>query len=151
MTARRSHRWTPVLLAGSLLVTLAAGCSSTPTGPTGPPEVETFTGTVAVGGVDTKTFVVTYNKVATDASMTLTSLVSVATQTPVVTTVGLGFGSVNGNGVCVLSAARSTTAAQLNQQLVATGVFAAGTFCIQVFDAGTLTEPLTYTVVVQHY
>lgn len=151
MTVRRqSFGWTSATLTGALLATLASACGSSPASPTGL-ETETFTGTVAVGGLDTKTFVVTYNATATDGGMTITSLATAADQTPVVTTIGLGFGSVNANGACRLDAARTTPAAVLNQELVASGAFAAGTYCIQVFDAGTLTEPLIYTVVVRHY
>jgi hypothetical protein len=149
MTARRSHRWTPRLLAGTLLATLAAGCES----PAGPTQIttEVFSGTVAVGGLDTKTFQVTYSKLATDGAMAITSLTTAASGTPVVTTMGLGFGSVNANGVCRLDAARTTVTAQVNQILTATSMFAAGTYCIQIFDPGTLTEPLAYTVVIEHY
>ena len=138
------------VLSALLFASLAAACGS-PTAPTPVLETETFTGTVPVNGVDVKTFVVTYSYVPTDASVTLTSLVTSAAGAPAGTTIGLGFGSVSSTGVCNRSERYTATAAPLNQELVASGFFAAGTYCILAFDAGTLTEPLTYTVVVRHY
>jgi hypothetical protein len=35
--------------------------------------------------------------------------------------------------------------------MFATGAFGPGTYCVQVFDAGTLTEPLNYSLTLKHY
>ena len=143
---RLSHAATFVLLAGVAL----SGCGST-TSPTPTLSTETLTGTVKTGGSDSKSFTVNYASSASDASVAVTALKTAAAGTDLAVTIGVGFGSVAFDGSCTRSAAYSATAAQVNQELIASGAFSAGTYCVQVFDAGTLTEDATYTLTVKHY
>ena len=64
--------------------------------------------------------------------MTVTSLTTVASQTPVVLTVGVGFGTVAADGFVRANPLHSVATALPNQELLATGIFAAGTFFVQV-------------------
>lgn len=150
MVTRRTTRWFGTVLSGALAATLAVGCGS-PSAPTPVLETETFTGTLTVEGFEVQTFTVNYSATPSDASMTVSSLVTTADRSAVTTTIGIGFGSIAGNGSCRLNAAHTATAALVGQELVASNAFAAGPYCLQVFDAGTLTEPLDYTIIVRHF
>jgi hypothetical protein len=140
----------PVLIAGS------AGCgsSSSPAAPAPDPTIisETFTGTIGPLGTDSHTFTVVYAGGTSNASITVTSLVTVANQTPQAITIGVGFGSLN-NGVC--TAALTIPAAAIGAELqTTTSPFLAGGYCVLVFDnpaAPTVPEPLTYTIKVNHF
>jgi hypothetical protein len=137
-----------------LIVPFVAGCSNKTTNPTPMLSTETLTGAVDVQGQDFKTFKVNYTQLLTDASLTVTSLKTVANDTPLpaTTTIGAGFGSLDFGGTnCVRSSLYSTDTAQQNKELIAPGVFQAGTYCVQIYDVGTLTEKVNYTIVVKHY
>lgn len=140
------------LFLGTLVLALAAGCGNKNTSPTPVLTTDTFSGTVAVLGTSNQNFTVNYALGYSDAAVKVTSLKTVANATDVTKTIGIGFGQIAFDGSCARSATYTATAATLNQLLTASGVFY-GTqqFCVQVFDAGTLTEPVTYTIEVQHY
>jgi hypothetical protein len=141
-------------LAGLLtLTTLAAACGGTsqPTAPTPVLATENFTGTVAVGGADSKRFTVSYADSASDASITVTSLTKVSDGTAVTTTIGVAFGTIAFDQSCAASANYTASAANLNQEYVAQGAFGPGPYCVRIYDAGTLTEPVNYAVTVKHY
>jgi hypothetical protein len=112
---------------------------------------DTFSGTLAVLGSDSRRFTVTYTGGASDASVTVSALTTVANATPVTSTIGVAFGSIAFDGSCTRSATLTATAAVINQELTASGAFGPGEFCVQIFDSGTLTEPTSYTLVVKHF
>lgn len=136
---------------GLLALTTLAGCGKSPVGPTPELTTETYTGTVKTGGSDFKTFVVNYALTSSDASVTVTAITSVATSTAIDTTIGVGFGNIAFDGSCTRAAAYTATAAKVSQELIASGAFGAGTYCVQVYDAGTLTEAINYAITVKHY
>ncbi|HWB30016.1 MAG TPA: hypothetical protein VG736_05900 [Vicinamibacterales bacterium] len=141
----------PVLLAGLL----AAGCGNSATNPTPVLTTETISGTVAPKGTSSKTFDVNFALYNSDAGVTLTSLVLASDNaTPFTGTVGVAFGIIKFDGSCGPDANYTDNAATVGKQLVARSVFIGGTgqqYCIQVFDAGTLTEPVNWTAQLQHY
>jgi hypothetical protein len=141
----------PAAAAVICLGMFLGACSKSPTAPTPVLATETLTGTVQVGGVDSKPFTVNYTGDVSDGSLTLNTLTSVTTGTAVATTIGVGFGTPAFDGSCVRSATYTATAATLGQEMIATGAFGPGTYCVQVFDAGTLTEPLSYSLTLKHY
>ena len=149
MYARRQTRRFPAVLVG-VLTTFAVGCGS-PAAPTPVMEIENFTGTLAVLGKDFKPFTVTYSATASDASITVTAITAVDDQAAVATTIGVGFGEPAADGSCTRSATHSTNTAQIGQELIATAAFGPGPYCVQIFDAGTLTESVNYAMTVRHF
>jgi hypothetical protein len=137
-----------------MLLGLVAGCGSSPTAPTATLVTETFTGTLSPRGLSFHTFNVNYDAAYSDASVTVTRLVTVADGTEQPITVGVGFGTVS-VGACTRAAILTNAVAQYNTELPTNGSpFLAGPYCIAVFDnldAPTVTEPLTYTLTVKHY
>ena len=145
---RRRLGVTASLLACVVLVT---GCGKSPTAPTPVLATETFTGTVQVGAAHSNRFTVNYAEAASDASLTLNTLTVAATGISTTTTIGVGFGSLAFDGSCLRSTTYTAPAAILGQEMVASGAFGPGPYCVQVYDAGTLTEALSYSLTVKHY
>ena len=150
---------TSLLLVGLVCsVTAAAACNKNNNNSTTNPSpiltTETFSGTINPKGTASHAFVVNYEFAYTDAAVTVTNLTSVATGAGQSITVGVGFGSYS-VGVCTRVANVSNPTAPLNQKLPTTGQqFGPGTYCVQVFDnpdASTVTEPMRYTLSVEHY
>jgi hypothetical protein len=112
---------------------------------------ETFTGSVPLLGYSSKNFTVSYAQGVSSASVTVTALTTVAANTPVTHTIGVAFGSLAFDGSCLQSATYTAAAATIGQELIAADAFSAGPFCVKIYDAGTLTEPINYTVSVKHY
>lgn len=152
-----------VRLAVSLGVLLAAaatascGSGTTPITPTTPAAVlatEVFTGVIVPLGTASHSFTVTYATAYSDASLTVTSLATVADGTAAPVTIGVAFGTTS-LGVCTRSTTYVNPAGPYNVELPTTGApFIAGTFCVQLFDnpaAPTVTEPLNYSITVKHY
>ena len=136
-----------------MLVTAAVACSSsggsTPstTAPsnTAPraPTVDTFSGTVPVGGSDSHSFVVALSNGQLTATLT-------AAGPPPTVQMGFGIGSPV-NGVCTVTASATYIGpAGSTPQLSGTGV-AGGSYCVLVYDAGGQSAEVTYTAVVTHY
>ncbi len=150
MRSRTLMRFTPAF-AGLLAAALFAGCGKPPTAPTPVLATETVTGTVDVLGSSTKTFTVDYDNDISDASLTVASLTRVSDGTPVTVTIGIGFGEIAFDGSCVLATRYTSNAAAIGQELIAAGAFFGGDYCFRIFDSGTLTEPVTYTVTLKHY
>ena len=133
------------LVVIALVAAFAAACgSSSPvfTEPTGDPKVETFTNTIDVGGIGTHTFNVT----AANGQLVAT-LASAGPPSTIFMGFALGMFS---NSVCApftdqtgIFQAGSTT--QLG------GTANAGAYCVQVYDVGNQTGPVTYTVTVSHF
>ena len=134
----------------------AASCNQSATMVTPSPVLatETFTGTINPLGSVSHSFTVTYASANSDASITVNSLVTVTSGSAQAITIGVGFGTLN-VGVCTRATAYTNAAAPLNTELATSGSpFAAGSFCVQVFDnpdAPTVAEPLTYSITVKHY
>jgi hypothetical protein len=139
-------------LALAALGALAASCGKNATAPTPVLTTDTLTGTVGVLGTSFKTFDVNYEFLTTDGSVTLTALTSASTGTPLDVTIGIAFGIIAFDGSCAPSSIYTAKAAKVGQPLVATQAFpGSGTYCVQVFDSGTLPEAANYTLSVQHY
>lgn len=139
---------------GVLSLGLVAGCSNSPTSPTAELVTETFTGTLAPRGLQFHTFTVNYAQAYSDASVTVQKLTAVSDGAERPITVGVGFGQIS-VGTCTRAAALTNPTAAYNTELPTNGSpFLAGPYCIAIFDnidAPTVTEPLTYTLVVKHY
>jgi len=134
------------LCAGAL--SIAAGCGGNATAPTPVARTETFTGTLQPAGVDFKTFTIAAQG-STDLSVTVNSLTTVASSTAVSgITIGVGFGLVSG-ATCALQASNPT--AVIGQELFAPNGASPGTYCVEIFDASTLTEAVTYSMTVKHF
>lgn len=126
------------------LTTLAAcGSSDLPTAPTDPstPEefTEQFTGTLTVNGGRTHTFPVQR------AGNITAQLVSLDPDDG--TTVGFLLGTWNG---VTCQRVLINDNAQPGQSIVGTAT-ATGNYCVHIYDAGRLTQPLGYTITVRHF
>src|SRR5262245_15797178 len=109
--------------------------------PTPPSTTETFTGTVQVGGGDIHTF----SAAAGNISVTLTDAAP-----PAAIVMGLGLGTPATDGSCVFFSgaavrAQAGTTAQLSGTLQS-----GGSLCVDVFDIGNQSEPVSYSVTVVH-
>jgi hypothetical protein len=141
----------------AILLSLVAACGDSPTAPSPVQQTEIFTGTLQPLGVDYKTFTIVYTQAATDLSVAINSLTTVASTTPVTgITMGVGFGTVSGT-TCSLQI--QTPVAALGQELFAPNGASAGAYCVQIFDCPTgttgctsnLTEAVSYSMTVKHY
>ena len=142
-----------VVLAATALAGIA-GCKKTATIPTPVLATEDKSGSLSPGGTSTQTFDVSYSYTGTDASVTLKSVTSQATGSAVTTTLGIAFGSIGFDGSCTRSAQFTAPAAQIGQELPTnTAPFGPNTYCISVFDSGTLTTigAVNYTITIKHY
>jgi hypothetical protein len=122
------------------LVAMSAACGSKASTATSPSTTtagpETWTSVLAPGGTSSRSFTV---KAAGTISVTMTSAG---------TTVGLGVGlpKVTGGGCrlgVAVNAAASTTP-QISTQADA------GQYCVQVYDLGTLTDPIPFALKIDH-
>jgi hypothetical protein len=126
-----------------VLALAAAACnndSTNLTAPTNPPTSSvTFTGTVNVGDVSFNNFAVSQTG---DVQVTLTQA-----GPPPTITVGLGFGTPSA-AACPLTIGSTKVAASSTPLDV--GTLAPGTYCVQIFDVGNQSGPITYSVTVTH-
>jgi len=127
---------TLVLFAISLI---AAGCgTTTTTSPTPTQDTATllgeFSSQLIPGGTASREFDVT-----TAGAMTVT----LKSTTPAGVMVGVGVGIPRSDGSCALSAAVEAVAGAAAQLSMAA---AAGPHCARVYDPGTLTAPLSFTI-----
>ena len=129
-------QWVSVLA----LALAAAGCggSGTPTAtsPSTTPSGETWSSVLAPGGTSSRSFTVT-------AAGTIT-----VTMTGAGATVGLGVGlpRTTGGG-CRLGVSVNASAGSSPQ---ITTQADAGQYCVQVFDLGTLTDPVPFALTINH-
>jgi hypothetical protein len=128
----------------AFLVVLAlalSGCgdSTTATAPTATsPVTETFTGQVIVGGSASHAF--------TAASAGTVSLTLASLGPPADLVVGFGVGIPQTNGAsCLLSQSVQTGAATSPQITVQVD---AGTYCVRLYDLGTMKSPAAFTVTI---
>ena len=129
------------------LAVAGAGCSSTddtalPTAPTIQPATmsETFTGTVFAQSSDAHNFIVS---ATSSVAVTLTSV------TPDVP-VGLGIGIPSGVSCALSLGERAQVTAQASTTALLKGTVVPGTFCVLVYDAGGIVDPVEYTLTVNH-
>ncbi len=137
-------RWNYVRL-GLLLVTASscggATATTVPSGQVTPPTVELFSGELAPAGLNVHPFTVSRNNGTLEVTLTRLSTANLQ--------VGLGVGTPSGGSCTFLAGASIRTAASSTPQL--SGTTDAGSYCVGVFDAGTLTESVGYAVTVSHY
>jgi hypothetical protein len=133
-------------------IVTAVGCGKPETIPTPVEKTDEFSGTVTKGGTSDNTFSVSYELALTPATVTVKSLVSSATGTPLTVTIGLAVGSMNG-GVCTPHPLSTATAATVGQAQRTPDSFLQGPsqYCVRIFDNGTLTDSANYVVTVLHY
>src|SRR5262249_24521421 len=134
------HRLRTLTGLAATIAMLSAGCGSndttagpsTPTGPTS----ENWSGVLAPGGTSSRSFTV-------NASGTIT-----VTMTTAGATIGLGVGlpRVSGGG-CRLSVVVNSGAGSSPQ--ISTPADS-GQYCVQVFDLGTLTDPVGFGMKIDH-
>ena len=134
----------PALFAAALLAT-SAGCgnNSNPTIPTPTPTPgvdETFPGTITTNGAMTFPFTVATGGFVT---ATLTSIGPDST-----TLIGMSIGQYNA-GVCSVGSTLSNDKTAQGMTIIAS-VSSAGTLCLRVYDAGTITGDTTFSVDVAH-
>ena len=121
-----------------LMVVVLSGCRTTMTSPTGVADTDRlareFSSSVIPGGGASREFTLT---TAGTIAVTLLST------TPAGTSVGVGIGIPRGDGSCALSAGVETTAGPTAQITIAAGT---GPYCAKVYDPGTLTAPVPFTI-----
>ena len=126
-------------------VAMSAGCSDsmTPTAPTTTttsPVTVTYSTTIGPRGAAARAFT------ASQAGTVSVTLVSTEPPSDVVLGLGVGIPRADGGG-CSL-AQSVTTSAGPNAQIVTT--VDAGNYCVRIFDAGSLTDPVAVTVTLVH-
>jgi len=122
---------------------LAASCDGTTT--TGPSNTaatgtETFVGQFGAGGSASRTIVATASG---EIALTLREA-----GPPTDIALGLGIGIPSANNVGCHQTRTVLVAAAATPQLVA--AVDAGTYCVRVFDAGTMTTPVAFAVAISH-
>jgi hypothetical protein len=125
----------PRLLSVSLLgLALMSACRS----PTFPELNDTFDGVLQPQGADWHQFVVQHPG---DVNITVTKFEPLSTAT-----FGVGIGVIDGTK-CVVTTGTDTG------RVNATGLASAGagTYCVQLYDTGNVTQTVTYTVKVRHF
>jgi hypothetical protein len=125
-------------LTAPMNFTILIGQNFTITSPPMAPATETFSSFLSIGGTSTHSFTVTQ---AGTISVTLTSV------TPL-SMVGLGIGISGTATPCALSSSLNATAGSTPQLTIAVD---AGTYCAQVYDPGTLTNPgVSFSMTIMH-
>lgn len=136
-----------VLLLG-VTSALLASCdnggdsSTTPTSPSATLVTENFTGTVDPGGMSFNQFTVTASGGQVNAILT-------AAGPPTTIYMGLGIGTF-ANATCTLLT-NGSVLAQAGATAQLSGTLNAGSYCVEVFDAGNQTAQISYAVTVTHY
>jgi hypothetical protein len=133
-----------ICVVAGLLTTACdnSGSTNSTTSPTVAPAsiVEPpFTGTLQVGGTNTHTFTVSQ----------LGSLTATLTAVGPPATVFVGFAVGTSSGGVCSPAATINTQASATPQLSGTASIT-GTWCVQVYDIGNLSAPVTYSITVAH-
>jgi hypothetical protein len=135
----KRSRWVVVVLA-----LVAAGCHHSSTAPTvvAPPTItDSFRGTLPVGGSSFYSFVIGANGTL---NVTLNSLL--VDGAPFTSTIGLSVGNPGGT-TCVALTSGDETPGPTPQ---ATGTYGPGTFCVRIYDDGTLTAPVAFDISIAH-
>jgi hypothetical protein len=127
----------PVIGISAAMMLAGCGSNSTPTTPSNPSSTvkENWSSVVAPGGASTRSFTVNS---AGNIVVTLTAGPTVG--------LGIGLPRTSGGG-CRLGVsvnASPATTQQINTQADA------GQYCVQVFDLGTLTDPVGFALTIEH-
>jgi hypothetical protein len=140
------------LVVTIFIVALSAACSggssTLPTAPTatttttGTPTVESFDGTVDVAGSDVHPFTITQS--SSQVNVTLNTA-----GPPPTIYMGLAVGTYSNSTCTRLTGANVLVQAGTVPQL--SGTANAGSYCVEVYDAGNQLAPITYNVSVSHY
>ena len=110
-----------------------------PTTPDPVTVTETFTGSVTVNGAATHTFF-------TSATGTVTAtLISLGENPPAL--VGLSMGTYSGSTCSLLL---TNDRAVVSSVVSGTVTTLGGNLCVRIYDVGTLTEPVSYEIRVEH-
>ena len=132
---------TLLLVTVSIAGLTSASCDdgATATSPTATsPVTETFTGQFIPGGSAARSF--------TAASAGTVSITLTQAAPPAGVVVGLGVGIPQANGSsCLLTQSLQTSAATSPQFTVQVD---AGTYCVRIYDPGTLTSQVAFTVTI---
>jgi hypothetical protein len=150
---RTVFRRVSLALAGVLMLSAISACGTPPTIPTAVLRAEDFSGTVQVGGTSVKTFNVEFIG-PSKAIITLKSLTNAATGAALNVTIGVAFGTlVQSDGSCIKASLATEPALAVGaSKETIQGLFPQqGTYCIAVYDNGTLSQAANYTVTVDHY
>jgi hypothetical protein len=142
-----------ITLSGVALLGAASACKNNTTLPTPEFTTDTFNGTLPPGGAKTHNFTVSYGFAATSATVTVSSLSDSVTGAPLTTTVGVGFGNIAFDQSCQLANTATTATATIGTPNGPVPV-SQGVYCVQIFDAGTLTTlgvSANYVLKVEHY
>jgi len=139
------HTPTTIGLLFALALTGAACDNNRTITPTTPaqPQTEIFSGTLAPQTSSFYSFTVATSG---SVSITLASLVPVAPGPAATTVMGLGVGTPNGTDCDVTNSV--TTAPGLTAQLV--NSLTAATYCAKIYDLGSLTSNVNFTVRIVH-
>lgn len=147
------------LALAAALLGAAAGCKKPTTFPTPILETEELAGALEPGGESVQTFAVEYPFTGTDATVTILSLTLAATGAPVDSTIGLGFGTLTGDGGCTRATSSTQDAANVGQEYTTQGnLFFPGLYCVSIFDHPTVDHPTgmlpgttNYVLRIKHY
>ena len=125
------------------LAMFAAACegdiANIPTTPDPVTVTETFTGSVTINGAATHTFF-------TSATGTVTAtLISLGENPPAL--VGLSMGTYSGSTCSLLL---TNDRAVVSSVVSGTVTTLGGNLCVRIYDVGTLTEPVSYEIRVEH-
>jgi hypothetical protein len=129
-------------LAAAIAALSLVGCTkstTTPSASTSTKTTDTFTGTVAVKGTDSHTFSVAASG---EVDVTLT------TANPSVP-LGLMVGTSSGSDCVAVAGGSAVVSPGATAQL--SGVMSPASYCVAVFDVGTDTQSVSYTVTVAHF
>jgi hypothetical protein len=113
---------------------------SSPTDPTSQPTATTFSGSLAPQGAPV---FFTFTAGAGPVAVTLTSVNPSTTSG-----IGLGLGTPNGTTTCTLT--NFTTSAVVSSTPQISVTEAAGSYCVQVYDPGSLANSLAFALSVSH-
>jgi len=129
------RRW----LAPAAVMLVCAGCGSNPAAPTvsTAPVTETFSSMLSAGGASTRTFRLTFRGPIT---ATVTSV------DPAVA-VGVGIGIAGGTPSCSLTKSAVLPA---GATLVLSDVADVGSYCAEIYDPGTVTGHVNFSITIQH-
>jgi hypothetical protein len=128
-----------------LLAFWSAGCGNSqsttaPSTTTTSPTTDTFASIVYMGGAVTRSFTVS------QAGTVSATLVSAAPPSTIVVGLGVGIPLLNGTG-CLLNRSVNTAAGPAAR--VETAVDP-GVYCVQIFDVGNITAPVSFTIDIVH-
>jgi hypothetical protein len=133
----------------ALVMLMGSGCTSGNSestlpifpAPTPPSTTETFGGTIGVGGGDIHTFTAAAGAI----SVTLTDAAP-----PAAIVMGLGLGTPATDGTCAFFSGAAIRAQASGTAQLSGTLQSGGSLCVDVFDIGNQTEPVTYSVTIVH-